>query len=96
MKDGIGSSKYKPVDCERLQAIIDAKRLETDALREKVILFYSVSCYYFKQQICYILYSLIVIQYEIKKKQKKSLSFSISKMSWTRYTPNFNVKYVGL
>ncbi|XP_011608694.1 coiled-coil domain-containing protein 148 isoform X1 [Takifugu rubripes] len=35
MKNGAGISKYKPVDYERLQAIIDAKRLETDALREK-------------------------------------------------------------
>lgn len=36
MRNGIGISKYKPVDYERLQAIIDAKRLETDALGEKV------------------------------------------------------------
>lgn len=97
MKNGIGSSKYKPVDCERLQGIIEAKRLETDALREKVILFFSVSCYFFKQHICYILYSLILIQYEIKKKQKIiSLFVSISKKCWTWNTPTFNVKYVGL
>lgn len=44
MKNGAGISKYKPVDYERLQAIIDAKRLETDALREKVIFLFSVSC----------------------------------------------------
>ena len=36
MKNGVGISKYKPVDYERLQAIIDGKRLETDALGEKV------------------------------------------------------------
>uniref|UniRef100_H3DGE6 Coiled-coil domain containing 148 n=1 Tax=Tetraodon nigroviridis TaxID=99883 RepID=H3DGE6_TETNG len=35
MKHGVGISKYKAVDYERLQAIIDAKRLETDALGEK-------------------------------------------------------------
>lgn len=36
MKNGVGTSKYKPIDYERLQAIIAAKRLETDALGEKV------------------------------------------------------------
>lgn len=70
MKNGVGSSKYKPVDYERLQAIIEAKRLETDALREKVIFLFSVSCCCYKKQICYALYSLLVIQHEIKKKQK--------------------------
>lgn len=36
MKNGTDISKYKPVDYDRLQAMIDAKRLETDALGEKV------------------------------------------------------------
>lgn len=36
VKNCVGISKYKPFDYERLQAIIDAKRLETDALGEKV------------------------------------------------------------
>lgn len=69
MKNGAGTSKYKPVDYERLQAIIDAKRLETDALREKVIFLFSVSCCCYEKQICYTLYSLLVIQHEIKKNQ---------------------------
>lgn len=35
-RNGVGISKYKPVDYGRLQAIIDAKRQETDALGQKV------------------------------------------------------------
>lgn len=36
MKNGLGSSKYKPAEYKRLQAIIDAKRLESDIIRQKV------------------------------------------------------------
>ncbi|XP_070770144.1 coiled-coil domain-containing protein 148-like [Enoplosus armatus] len=36
MKNGLGSSKYKPAEYKKLQAIIDAKRLETDLIGQKV------------------------------------------------------------
>uniref|UniRef100_A0A3P8TMC7 Coiled-coil domain containing 148 n=1 Tax=Amphiprion percula TaxID=161767 RepID=A0A3P8TMC7_AMPPE len=36
MKNGLGSSKYKPVEYKRLQAIVDAKRLESELIRQKV------------------------------------------------------------
>ncbi|XP_037542344.1 coiled-coil domain-containing protein 148-like [Nematolebias whitei] len=36
MKNGLGSSKYKPTDYEKLQAIFDAKRLEVDLIGQKV------------------------------------------------------------
>ncbi|CAJ1079275.1 coiled-coil domain-containing protein 148-like isoform X1 [Xyrichtys novacula] len=36
MKNGLGSSEYKPAEYERLQAIIDAKRLESDLIGQKV------------------------------------------------------------
>uniref|UniRef100_UPI0037E8B954 coiled-coil domain-containing protein 148-like n=1 Tax=Semicossyphus pulcher TaxID=241346 RepID=UPI0037E8B954 len=36
MKNGLGSSKYKPAEYERLQAIVDAKRLESDLIGQKV------------------------------------------------------------
>ncbi|XP_022074272.2 coiled-coil domain-containing protein 148 [Acanthochromis polyacanthus] len=36
MKNGLGSSKYKPAEYKRLQAIVDAKRLESDLIRQKV------------------------------------------------------------
>lgn len=40
MKNGLGSSKYKPTDYEKLQAIFDAKRLEVDLIGQKVPFFY--------------------------------------------------------
>uniref|UniRef100_G3NQN5 Coiled-coil domain containing 148 n=1 Tax=Gasterosteus aculeatus aculeatus TaxID=481459 RepID=G3NQN5_GASAC len=36
MKYGLGSSKYKPAEYKRLQAIVDAKRLESDRIGLKV------------------------------------------------------------
>ncbi|KAM6934322.1 coiled-coil domain-containing protein 148-like [Xenentodon cancila] len=36
MKNGLGSSKYKPAEYGRLQAIVDAKRLESDLIGQKV------------------------------------------------------------
>ncbi|XP_029980852.1 coiled-coil domain-containing protein 148-like [Sphaeramia orbicularis] len=36
MKNGLGSSKYKPAEYERLQAIVDAKRLESNLIGQKV------------------------------------------------------------
>ncbi|XP_070694645.1 coiled-coil domain-containing protein 148-like [Pempheris klunzingeri] len=36
MKNGLGSSKYKPAEYERLQAIVDAKRLDSDLIGLKV------------------------------------------------------------
>lgn len=36
MKNGLGSTKYKPAEYERLQAIVDAKRLESDQIGQKV------------------------------------------------------------
>ncbi|KAK5861202.1 hypothetical protein PBY51_022616 [Eleginops maclovinus] len=36
MKNGLGSSKYKPAEYKRLQAIVDAKRLESDLIGLKV------------------------------------------------------------
>ncbi|XP_017279986.1 coiled-coil domain-containing protein 148 [Kryptolebias marmoratus] len=36
MKNGLGSSKYKPTEYERLQAIVDAKRLESELIGQKV------------------------------------------------------------
>nr|XP_046260034.1 coiled-coil domain-containing protein 148-like isoform X2 [Scatophagus argus]XP_046260036.1 coiled-coil domain-containing protein 148-like isoform X2 [Scatophagus argus] len=36
MKNGLGSSKYKPTEYRSLQAIIDAKRLESDLVAQKV------------------------------------------------------------
>lgn len=60
MKNGADISKYKPVDYESLQAIIDAKRLETDALREKVIFLFSVfmKSKYVIHYIHYLLFSM--------------------------------------
>lgn len=39
MKNGLGSSKYKPAEYKRLQAIVDAKRLESDLIGQKVHFF---------------------------------------------------------
>ncbi|XP_029968241.1 coiled-coil domain-containing protein 148-like [Salarias fasciatus] len=36
MKNGLGSSRYKPAEYEKLQAVIEAKRLESDIIGEKV------------------------------------------------------------
>ncbi|XP_036965011.1 coiled-coil domain-containing protein 148-like isoform X2 [Acanthopagrus latus] len=36
MKNGLGSSKYKPAEYKRLQAIVDAKRQESDLIGQKV------------------------------------------------------------
>ncbi|XP_041807130.1 coiled-coil domain-containing protein 148-like [Chelmon rostratus] len=36
MKNGLGSSKYKPAEYKRLQAILDAKRLESDLIGKQV------------------------------------------------------------
>ncbi|XP_037645259.1 coiled-coil domain-containing protein 148-like [Sebastes umbrosus] len=36
MKNGLGSSKYKPAEYKRLQAVVDAKRLESDLIGLKV------------------------------------------------------------
>ncbi|XP_069388343.1 coiled-coil domain-containing protein 148 isoform X2 [Paralichthys olivaceus] len=36
MKNGLGSSKYNPADYKRLQAIVDAKRQESDVIGQKV------------------------------------------------------------
>uniref|UniRef100_A0A3Q3K154 Coiled-coil domain containing 148 n=1 Tax=Monopterus albus TaxID=43700 RepID=A0A3Q3K154_MONAL len=36
MKNGLSSSKYKPAEYERLQAIVDAKRLESELIGQKV------------------------------------------------------------
>ncbi|KAM3607700.1 uncharacterized protein V6R79_012258 [Siganus canaliculatus] len=36
MKNGLSSTKYKPAEYERLQAIVDAKRLESDLIGQKV------------------------------------------------------------
>ncbi|XP_040924880.1 coiled-coil domain-containing protein 148-like isoform X2 [Betta splendens] len=36
MKNGLGSTEYKPAEYEKLQAIVDAKRLESDLIRQKV------------------------------------------------------------
>ncbi|XP_059199046.1 coiled-coil domain-containing protein 148-like [Centropristis striata] len=36
MKNGLGSSRYKPAEYKRLQAIVDAKRLESDLIGLKV------------------------------------------------------------
>ncbi|XP_028249786.1 coiled-coil domain-containing protein 148-like [Parambassis ranga] len=36
MKNGLGSSKYKPAEYKRLQAMVDAKRLECDLFGQKV------------------------------------------------------------
>ncbi|XP_040004118.1 coiled-coil domain-containing protein 148-like isoform X1 [Xiphias gladius] len=36
MKNGLGSSKYKPSDYKRLQTIVDAKRLESDLIGQKI------------------------------------------------------------
>ncbi|XP_029314504.1 coiled-coil domain-containing protein 148-like [Cottoperca gobio] len=36
MKNGLGSSKYKPAEYKRLKAIVDAKRLESDLIGLKV------------------------------------------------------------
>lgn len=36
MKNGLGSSKYKWAEYEKLQAIVDAKRLESDLIGQKV------------------------------------------------------------
>uniref|UniRef100_A0A3B4Z8X0 Coiled-coil domain containing 148 n=1 Tax=Stegastes partitus TaxID=144197 RepID=A0A3B4Z8X0_9TELE len=37
MKNGLGSSKYKPADYKGLQAIVDAKRLESDLIGQKFL-----------------------------------------------------------
>uniref|UniRef100_A0A3Q3ANQ1 Coiled-coil domain containing 148 n=1 Tax=Kryptolebias marmoratus TaxID=37003 RepID=A0A3Q3ANQ1_KRYMA len=42
MKNGLGSSKYKPTEYERLQAIVDAKRLESELIGQKVPFSYQV------------------------------------------------------
>ncbi|KAM3861956.1 coiled-coil domain-containing protein 148-like [Diretmus argenteus] len=36
MKDGLGSSKYKPAEYEKLQAIVEVKRRESDLIGQKV------------------------------------------------------------
>ncbi|XP_035531987.1 coiled-coil domain-containing protein 148-like [Morone saxatilis] len=36
MKNGLGSSKYRPAEYKKLQAIVDAKRLESDLIGQKV------------------------------------------------------------
>ncbi|KAK2839729.1 hypothetical protein Q5P01_013469 [Channa striata] len=36
MKNGLGSSKYKPAEYKKLQAIVDAVRLESDLIGQKV------------------------------------------------------------
>ncbi|KAF7215958.1 coiled-coil domain-containing protein 148 [Nothobranchius furzeri] len=36
MKNGLGSSRYKPAEYERLQAIVEAKRMELDLIGQKV------------------------------------------------------------
>ncbi|XP_045560411.1 coiled-coil domain-containing protein 148 [Salmo salar] len=36
MKDGLGSSKYKPAEYEKLQAIVDAKQLQSVHIAQKV------------------------------------------------------------
>ncbi|XP_070979474.1 coiled-coil domain-containing protein 148-like [Oncorhynchus clarkii lewisi] len=36
MKDGLGSSKYKPAEYEKLQAIVDAKQLQSAHIAQKV------------------------------------------------------------
>ncbi|XP_062287277.1 coiled-coil domain-containing protein 148-like [Scomber scombrus] len=36
LRNGLGSSKYKPAEYKRLQAIVDAKRLESDLIGQKV------------------------------------------------------------
>jgi hypothetical protein len=36
MKDGLGSSKYKPAEYEKLQAIVDAKLLQSAHIAQKV------------------------------------------------------------
>ncbi|XP_041720506.2 coiled-coil domain-containing protein 148 isoform X1 [Coregonus clupeaformis] len=36
MKDGLGSSKYKPAEYEKLHAIVDAKRLQSAHIAQKV------------------------------------------------------------
>ncbi|XP_071196556.1 coiled-coil domain-containing protein 148-like isoform X2 [Salvelinus alpinus] len=36
MKDGLGSSKYKPAEYEKLQAIVDAKQLQSTHIAQKV------------------------------------------------------------
>ncbi|XP_071769827.2 coiled-coil domain-containing protein 148-like [Centroberyx gerrardi] len=36
MKDGLGSSKYKPAEYERLQAVVEVKRQESDVIGQKV------------------------------------------------------------
>ncbi|KAM7407535.1 hypothetical protein PAMA_003314 [Pampus argenteus] len=36
LRNGLGSSKYKPAEYKRLQAIVDAKRLESDLIGQRV------------------------------------------------------------
>ncbi|KAM6985021.1 coiled-coil domain-containing protein 148-like [Aplochiton taeniatus] len=36
MKDGLGSSKYKPAEYDKLKAIVEAKRLESEHIEKKV------------------------------------------------------------
>ncbi|XP_067459546.1 coiled-coil domain-containing protein 148-like isoform X1 [Thunnus thynnus] len=36
LRNGLGSSKYKPAEYKRLQAIVDAKRMESDLIGQKV------------------------------------------------------------
>lgn len=36
LKDGLGSSKYKPVQYEQLQAMLEAKHIASQHIEEKV------------------------------------------------------------
>ena len=36
LRDGLGSSKYKPVQYEQLQAMLEAKRITSQHIEEKV------------------------------------------------------------
>lgn len=53
MKSGLGSSKYKPTDYEKLHAIFDAKRLQVDLIGQKVPFHYqNYPCYEKRSILC--------------------------------------------
>lgn len=56
VKNGLGSSKYKPAEYKRLQAIVDAKRLESDIIGQKVHFWLlAISCLCLKLHFLYLL-----------------------------------------
>lgn len=55
IKNGLSSSKYKPADYRRLQAVVDAKWLESDLIGQKVkFLLMSISWHYNIDICCFV------------------------------------------